>query len=351
MTRFALPALALLAFAAGCTGDDGTINTGEDSVPEVDADTDTDADSDSDSDADTDSDTDTDCEIAISYLDPGNNTNGVSPTPTLKAWFDSDATLNDITLSLEGPDGDIAGTTELLNGATGAGFTPGEELARSTQYTFNVETCTDDASSTFTTVEGEIDPSDLQGRVYDIDLNSVTWNSPAESTGSLLVGQLDTDHILILVESVDDDTIVMTGAMGWTDSGTLEQYACAEAINFPDADFSANPYFQAGPDTTTFDAGGYQIPVTDFVVSGSFDDGGDNLVNVSVEGYVDLDGLEFSGYAACDLLALSGDSCIACPDDGDEQCVYLDVEDDEAPYESSVSVDPDIDPSANPDCN
>ena len=351
MTRFIIPSLALFAFAAGCTGDDGTINTG-DSVPEADTDTDTDADSDTDADADTDSDTDTDCEIGISYLDPGNNTTGVSPTPTLKAWFDSDATLDDIALTLDGPDGDIDGAVELINGATGASFTPNEELARSTQYTFSVETCTDSAESTFTTVEGEIDGSILDGRVYDIDLNSVTWNSPNSTTGSLLVGQLDTDHILVLVEEVNEDaaTIELTGALGWTDPGALEQYPCAYAIEFPVADFSSNPYFQAGPETTTFEAGGYSIPVTDFTVSGSFDGTGDNLQNVSVEGYVDLEGLEFSGYEACDLLALSGDSCIACPDDGEEFCVYLDVEDSEAPYESGVTVDPAIDPSTNPDC-
>lgn len=352
MTRFVLPSLAFLAFAAGCNGDDGTINTTDSDIVDADADTDADSDSDTDSDADTDSDTDTDCNIGISYLDPGNNTTGVSPTPTLKAWFDSAATLDDITLSLDGPDGDVAGSTELTNGATGATFTPGEELARDSSYTFSVTTCTDSESSAFTTVDEPLDTNGLEKRVYDIDLNTATWNSPNSSTASLLLGQIDTDHVLIYVDDISDDEseITLFGALGWTDPGSLEQYPCAEAIDFPPADFTANPYFQAGPNDTEFSAGGDSIPVLEFTVSGAFGDEGDEMNSVGVTGYADLDGLEYSGYEACDLLALSGDSCVACPDDGEETCVYLDVEDDDAPYESGVTVDPNIDPSADPNC-
>ena len=339
----------LLLAAIGCDSDDGTIAVADSGIVEGDTDTDADTDTDTDSDADTDS--DTDCDIAIAYLDPGDNTVGVSPTPVLTAWFESAASEDDITLSLSGPDGDVDGAVALANGDTAATFTPGSELTRSTSYTFSVTTCTDSGASTFTVVDGPLDENILEGRVFDIDLNSVTWNSPSSTTGALLTSQLDTDHILILVEDIDSDaeTIKLTGAMGLDDGGLI-QYPCAEAIPFPEADFSGNPYFQAGPQDTTIGAAGYDLSMLDFTVSGAFAGDGSEMQNVSVVGYIDLDGLEVSGYEGCDLLALGGDSCVACPDDGDVSCAYLDVEDSSAPYESGVTVDPDIDPSADPNC-
>ena len=339
----------LLLAALGCDSNDGTINVADSGI--VDGDADADADTDTDTDADGDTDSDTDCDIGISYLDPGNGTVGVSPTPLLRAYFDDPATMDDIELSLEGPDGGVDGGVELSGGDLIATFTPGDELARDTDYTFSVTTCSDAEESSFTTVEGPLDGNILEGRVYDIDLNSVTWNSPSSTTGALLTSQLDTDHILILVEDIDDDaeTIKLTGAMGYDDGG-LAQYPCAEAIAFPEADWSTNPYFQAGPENTVLGAAGFELQVMDFTVSGAFSGDGGEMQNVGVVGYVDLDGLEVSGYEGCDLLALGGDSCTACPDDGEVTCAYLDVEDSSAPYESGVTVDPDIDPSSDPNC-
>ncbi len=331
MKRFPLLAFGLVALTVGCQNGDGVVNLDDTGVGETDTDTDTDADSDADSDTDTDTDSDTDCEIGISYLDPGNNTTGVSVTPTLKAWFDETATLEQVGATLSGPDGDVDGDLALIGGDMGLSFTPGE-LDRSSTYTFTVTTCSDEGSASFETVAGPLDGEDLIGNVYEIDLNSVTWNSPDATTVSLLLSQLDDDHILVEVVSQDggDETITLMGAFG-TSSG---QDMCLDTIDFSEADFSGNPYFQAGPEDTLFAAGGYEVNVYELEVSGAFAADGGSMESVGVTGYLDIRDVEYSGFAACDFV-----TCTACPNDGVEGCAFLDVEDEEAPLKSSYDLD------------
>lgn len=319
-----------------------------DSGVEGDTDTDTDADTDSDTDTDTDSDTDVPCEAEIDYLNPGNGTVGVSVTPTLLAWFTAEVGEDQYTFLLEGPEGEVPGSTTLSADGLSASFTPSGELDREEEYTATVTVCEDEEDSTFTTVGDPV--SGLEGNTYDVDLNSVTWNSPA--SGSLLAGLLDTNHILLMVEAVSSGgaTIEFVGAAGWEDP-SLEQYPCSQAIDFDPADFTGNPYFQLGPADTTFGAAGYSVDVSDLMVAGSFSEDASELQNLQVTGYMDVRDLEISGTDACTLVSFVGDKCISCPSDGVAGCLYLDVETRSAVLAAGVSVDPAIDPTTNPDCN
>jgi len=341
---FALPALAL-----ACTPDDGSIVV-DDTATDTEADTDTDADSDTDT--DTDADTDVGCDDELDYLDPGNGTIDVSPTPTLSAWLvdgNPDATIE---LSLSGPDGEVSGSVANANGGARWTFSPDEELARTTQYTFLAEVCGESLESTFTTVSGPVDASGLVGKTYDIGMDDdLVWNSPDQTVGALLLGYIDTDHVLVNIDAVDvdNDTITTIGAMGWDQGNGVEQYPCTYSIPFDAADFSGNPYFQAGPSNTTLGAGGFDVNVEDFTVSGSFTEDASAVSNMRIVGYMDVRDLEFQGVDACTALTFLGGGCEACPSDGVKGCVKLDVEDSEAPL-TDVAFDKAIDPSQNPDC-
>jgi len=340
---FVLPALAL-----ACS--DGSVQFDDTAVIDS-GDADTDTDSDTDTDTDTDSDTDADCEDAIDYLEPGNGTIGVSPNPVLRVWLDDPAT-GDVAIALTSPGGDdVPGATASQSGDQQWTFTPDDELDRDATYSWTATTCTDEESAEFTTVEGPIDPTGLKGKTYDIAMDEVTWNSPSQTIGAMLLGYIDTDHILVHVDDIDSDneTITTIGAMAWTSQGATEQYPCTEAIPFEPADFSGNPYFQSGPSTTIISAAGYDLSVEEFTVGGSFNSDLSAINNMRVVGYLDVAELEFQGVAACTALAFLGGECVACPSSGDEDCVKLDIEDPEASV-TNAAFDKDIDPSLNPDC-
>ena len=342
MRRFALFALPALVLA--CTPDDGTLIV-DDSGPDTEADTDT------DTDTDTDADTDVECEDEIDYLDPGNGTVDVSSTPTLRAWLTEGNPDADVTFELTGPDGDVTGQVANSNGGAQWTFTPDDELSRSQEYTFLASVCGDSSSSTFETVAGPIDESALVGRSYDINLNDVSWNSPDQTVGVLLLGYIDTDHVMVNVDAVDSDadTITTIGAMASAPNGTVEQDVCVDVIPFDPADFSGNPYFQAGPSSTTIGAGGFDVNVEEFTVSGSFTDDADAISNMRVIGYMDVRDFEFQGVDACTALSFLGGGCEACPSDGVAGCVKLDVEDPEASY-TEANFDKNVDPANDANC-
>jgi hypothetical protein len=347
MQRLSLLAPALMLFALACNSSDGSLVV-DDTAGDSDADTDSDTDSDTDADSDADTDSDADCDLPIEFVDPADETEAVPVDSPLLVWFEDGAVASDaseIAFDVDGPDGAVDGSVALINGGAGASFTADEEWVRNSTYTWSVETCTDDDNNNeFSTVDDPITPNALVGRVYVIDLNEVTWTSPSSTIGGLLLGQLQTTYMLVKVQSADSSEIDLVGATGWDDPGSVEQYPCAEAIEFDPADFTGNPAFQAGPETTTLSAAGYDVEVHDFEVSGAFNGDGTTINNLQVRGYLDLASVDLGGSDACDLLAGFGVSCEACPDDGAEDCVLLDVTDPQADWESSIELDESIVP-------
>jgi hypothetical protein len=336
--------LSLLFSLLACEPSDGGSVSLDDSG---DADADSDADTDTDTDTDTDSDTDADCELPIDYVDPGDNTINVATGVSPKVWFDGETATDtsELSFTLSGTDGELAGTINLLNGGAGAEFVPSEELARSTVYTWSVETCSDDSTGMkFTTVEGPTPVDTLVDNVYLVDLAGVDWTSPSASVGGIILGQLETQFIMVKVQSASEAQVDMVGATAWDRTGAVAQYPCVEAIEFDPASFEGNPAFQAGPVNTSLSAGGFDIVIHEFELSGSFEGDQSAVNNLRIRGYLDLEGLEVGGQDACGALAFLGETCEACPDDGEEDCVLLDVTDPEAPL-TDATLDENLDPA------
>jgi len=156
-----------------------------------------------------------------------------------------------------------------------------------------------------------------------------------------------------MVEDIDSDaqTIKWVGAPGWTDSGVLTQYPCAEAIDFDNADFSGNPYFSVGPKDFNLNISGFELPVESLVIEGSFDATGNNLKNVHFQAFLDGDFVipDFN-MSVCDAAAMLGVTCTSCPSDATKDCMELDADASSLPYKANVVLNPDIDPSIDPNC-
>ncbi|MCB9759520.1 MAG: Ig-like domain-containing protein [Alphaproteobacteria bacterium] len=303
-----------------------------------------------DADADTDTDTDTDlpCEAEILSIDPVDGQADVPVDAAVQVTLSEAVNVNQYTFVLEGPSGDVAGQAALGGDGDVITFTPEERLERQTEYTAAVEVCDAQAEASFVTVSPPLGDR-LEGRTYDVDLNDVQWNDPPN--GEFLVSFLETQHLLFMVEDVDtnQETIDFVGAVGLSEP--TRQDPCTEAFDFDPADFSNDPAFRVGPEDTTFEASGESIEVYELTAFGSFANDGEILRNFGVTGYLDLRDFEYNGVAACAVapIILSA-SCVACPNDGTEGCLRLDVESPEAPYLANVTLDPDVDPSSDPNC-
>ncbi|MCK6515788.1 Ig-like domain-containing protein [Myxococcota bacterium] len=336
-------AFALFALAA-CSKD--SVSVDDDSgAPSTDSAVEGDADADADADSDTDSDSDADvpCEAEVISVTPEDGDEGVLVDATIVALFSAAVAEADASLSLSGPEGLVSGETVMLSEGLGLSFTPSAPLARDAEYTITAEVCEDEALVSFSTVGDPV--ANVTGYTYDVNLADVTWNSP--KSASLLIGSIETSHLLFMVESVDtvNDLIDLVGAAGW-DETTLEQYPCASPIDFDPADFSTNPAFGAGPADATLVVSGYDVNVWDLGMSGTFAKDGESLLDVQITGMLDVREFTVGSAEACDVVTFLGDKCVACPNDGVEGCLEVDATMDAAYHAPGVS----IDPTLVPDC-
>ncbi|MEC7242319.1 MAG: Ig-like domain-containing protein [Myxococcota bacterium] len=346
-----IPLFALLF--AGCSKSD-SINLEETGVIDTqdteDSDTETDTDTE---DTDTeDTDTEEPCSAEVTAISPADTADGIPADVLIVADFSDPA--DEATIAVSGPSGPVGGTTALAEDGLSATFAADEDLARASEYLVEVRVCEETTTSTFTTVPEAVDESSLLGRVYDLDLATVSWNEPSSTLADLLIGQIDTSHILLMVTEINetDQTISFVGAPGWIEQQALAQYPCVEAIDFDPADFTANPYFSVGPNNFTIDLAGNQIPVENLLVEASFDADASNLKNLHIQAF--LDGsfvIPDLGFSICDFASIVGISCSACPVDSTRDCLTLDADAEKAPFVQGLTVDPEIDPSSNPDCN
>lgn len=207
-------------------------------------------------------------------------------------------------------------------------FTPSAPLAPSTQYTATVTYSCGEAPFSFTTSEvgGAADGADVEGSVYNLDLASGRFVQPP-GVGALLQEYLDVG-ILIKVLSVEGTSIEMYGAISEDDGS---QSTCDPTIPFPTADFSANPYFQVGPQQTTISVQGYSVTIDDLFVSGSFSPDADYIAGAVLKGKIDTrplvpllspDGGEDE---ICNLATTIGVSCEDCGN-GEVFCLSLHVD-------------------------
>ncbi len=236
----------------------------------------------------------------------------------------------DATISLSEASGAAVAGTAVTDGKRLI-FTPDAPLAPSTDYTVTVSYCAGDPSWDFKTSEvgGSTDESGLVGNVYSLDLASGRFVQP-EGVGPLLQEYLTTS-ILIGVNSVESGKIQMLGAIAEDGTSPPTQSQCSPTIPFPEADFSGNPFFKVGPETTTLSIEGYSITIDDLLVSGAFSPDGSYISGAVLSGKIDTRPLvpllnpEGEPDEICNLAATIGVSCEPCLD-GENLCLSLYVD-------------------------
>lgn len=222
---------------------------------------------------------------------------------------------------------DIAGTTTLADDDQRVIFTPNEPLAPSTAYTVTLNYCGGSADLAFTTSDYGTtitDTSMLVGKTYELDLAAARIVQP-DGIGSVLSSYL-TQSILIGVTDVNSSDIQMLGAIGKEKVTPAEQDYCDPTIDFPSADFSAQPFFSIGPQTTTLSVAGYSIEIGDLEITGTFKADGSAFAGGTLSGTIDtrpLDPLVGDAGAICELAGSFGAACEACASDGEPFCLSL----------------------------
>ncbi|MES2640069.1 MAG: Ig-like domain-containing protein [Myxococcota bacterium] len=227
---------------------------------------------------------------------------------------------------------DIVGTTTVVDDGETIIFTPNAPLDPSTQYTVTLNYCRGASELSFTTsADGTplTDVNILQDRTYSLNLAEARIVEPA-GVGAIL-GTYLTQDILVGVQSVNDSEIQMIGAIGVEGSVPPVQDYCTSSIPFPVANFSEQPYFQIGPQTTTLAVAGLEIVIGDLEITGTFASDGTYFTGGTLAGTIDtrpLVGLVDTSKkpdpnAICELAASFGALCGACPADNEPYCLTL----------------------------
>jgi hypothetical protein len=273
------------------------------------------------------------CDNAIIFpTHPEENATDAYYRTTVEITFKAADT--DATLGLTNAGADVAGTTA-WSGDTLI-FTPAAALDPATKYTANVSyECADDVEISFTTSEVGGEAACAADQTFMLDIASGRFVEPA-GVGPLLQQQLTVD-ILIGITDIDETagTIEMMGAISEDGVSTVQQDPCTETIEFPTAaDFSNNPFFSVGPDTTDLSVAGYDITVQDLQITGAFSPDCSYISGATLAGSVDTRPLvplldeEGDDDTICLLVETFGVTCVECaaPADAGPYCLSLVVD-------------------------
>lgn len=212
-----------------------------------------------------------------------------------------------------------------------------EWLVGDTDYTLYASDCDSTESAAFHTdplgAPLEVTDRELEGRAFLLDLAGARWVEPAVLAG--LIQLYFTTPILLGVSFLDGDQIDLVAAPGEVDPfGVVTQDSTADSWRFPIADFSDSPFVDASSPAISLVYSSYgtdvAIPVTDFVLQGTFSADGTRLGGAVLEGVGDTRAVgaligDNRESAICDLAAGAGVDCIPCPD-GPSYCLFLRAE-------------------------
>lgn len=258
---------------------------------------------------------------------------------------------------------EVAGTSTWSDDGLTLYFEPSEALAPSSDYTIMIHYCGGDPEVAFRTSElgAAVTSASLAGKAYVIDLGSARFIEPGD-IGSL-IGEALEQNILVGVVAADDTTVQMIGAI--SEGASETQDVCTPSIDFPEADFSENPFFAVGPEDTTISVAGYTAEIGDLEISGAFSPDMSYFGGGRLGGVVDtrqLDDIEeLASLASCDgtddaclcnFIGTTGFAeCGTCPDDGQPYCLTL-LADQIVAVEIETGLVPisEDDIAANPEC-
>jgi hypothetical protein len=281
-------------------------------------------------DTDTDTDAGQDCDNGIVSITPADAASNVYYRTDISVLFE--AADESATLIVSNAGTEVAGTTMWMGDTM---MWQGDAaLDSNTAYDVAIDYECGNPATTFTTSEvgATTDSAGLVDRTYVLDLAGGNFVEPA-GVGPLLQTQLTVD-ILIGVTDATTEAVSMMGAIGVEGATPPEQDLCEEAIDFPAAaDFSENPYFAVGPDTTTLSVQGMDIVIDELLISGAFSPDGTYIAGATLAGAIDtrpLVGLidpAGSPDTICDLVATFGVACEPCSDGTGDYCLTLLVND------------------------
>jgi hypothetical protein len=303
----ALAALSLVGCSTDKAGDSGTAGTGDDGG-------------------------DGSCSVTITETFPGADANDFFYQSNVEAMLsEADASA---TITLSGPDGDVAGSVSTSDDGTTVYFDPTDDLAPSTDYSFSVSTCDGEGGSSisFSTSEyGTPIDCDLGGKAFRVDLGTARFVQPDPAVAALLFDALE-DDILLGVDEMGDTDLVMLGAISEGSGG--QQNYCYPSIDFPIASFD-NPAFAVGPADTTLDVAGQSITISQLGISGAFSPDCTKFGGGRLTGELDARVLgplvgellgEEDPDAICTLLTTFGVTCGPCSLDGEPYCAEVEVD-------------------------
>jgi hypothetical protein len=272
----------------------------------------------------------------------------------VEATFDEVETAAELTLTAGGTD--VTGT-QTWTGNT-LSFVPDADLTSETAYELGINFSCGSSAVSFTT--GEVgaavtDQNDLLTKAYLLDLTSGEFIEPP-GIGGLLQQYMGEVDVLMGVISIDGTDITMVGAIGVEGANPPEQDVCQPTIDFPVADFSADPFFTVGPEQTTIVVEGFSVTIDDLLISGAFAPDGSYISGAVLSGSVDtrdfvelVDDTGENPGAICDLAAAINVQCEPCSSDSEPYCLSLYV-DSMVAAEIDGTITPVLDPCDNPDC-
>ena len=243
-------------------------------------------------------------------------------------------------------------------------FTPSAPLSPSSSYTTTLDYSCDSgetkqitASWMTSEVGASTDAAGLVGKAYKLELADARFVKP-EGIGALLSQYLTVD-VLVGIESTENSEIKMIGAIAEEGSEPPAQAQCDPTIDFPTADFSANPFFAVSGDAFNINVSDYDVTIEDFSLSGDFAPDGSYIDGVTLIGSIDtrpLVGLLSDNPdeppepdAICVLAATLNISCEPCADGTGDFCLSLEADSISAPS-IDATITPIEDPCALAEC-
>lgn len=227
-----------------------------------------------------------------------------------------------ITLTGEGGD-PVAGTSTA--GGTTVTFTPAAPLAFGQRHTATVSWVCDTVAADFRTEEARVpvDPADLVGVNYELNLTTATWVEPAGIGPLLSLVGLEPVYLGVVTASADE--LALRLAVG------SPQDLCTPTTEVAAVSFVDNPAMAFGPATLTLDLGGYPVGATDVTLSADLSPAaltaGVLEADLDTRPLVDLLVPGGPADAVCTLITTFGVSCGACPDGSGTYCLHLRAED------------------------
>ena len=223
--------------------------------------------------------------------------------------------------------------------ATSFALVPDAPLAPVSSYDLVLTDCASIRHVAFSTSAFGLPIEGGNGSLVDhtwvLDLEGATWEQPL-GLGALFALYVD-DPILLGVLYADALHIDLLAALAVvSDLGEVSQDPERDPWEFPTADFSGAPYFDAAAELVELvvpDPGGGDIavPVEDFRLEGTFSADGSVIGGGRLTGLADTRGLgalfgsDGDPDAACEEATTLGAVCVPCGSDGGEYCLGIEA--------------------------